>query len=302
MKKVLCLLYHRVNIIDDKIFNLAVTPEHFKEQMNYIKNNYNILKFDDDWNRGEDNAVVVTFDDGYADNFIYALPILEKEKVPATVFVSTGYVSSNKEYWWDELTRLLTMDKNYPYKFTLNDALYSYSWETDTIGKRLELIKSLHWLLRMEPDYRLAFEWFEQIKKWADIDDTARTENLPVSLRQLMRLSDSEYITLGAHTVNHISLGALTKEQQEYEIGESIRLLSKYTKRSIDTFSFPFGAAADYNIDTIDLCKKYGIKKAATTNASIWKSGESLYKIPRISVSDCKLDEFAESISKYMED
>lgn len=302
MKKVLCLLYHRVNVVKDEIFNLAVSPEHFEEQMNYIKSKYDILRFEDDWEQGERDAVVVTFDDGYADNYIYALPILEKTQVPATIFISTGYVNSGKEYWWDEIVRLLTVKKQYPAKFTLEDKLYSYTWETDTYEKRVELIKTLHWLLKMEPDCRLAFEWFEQLRKWADIDNVARKENLPVSIEELKALSDSELITLGAHTVNHISLGSQTREQQEYEIGKSIRCLNDYIGKSVETFSFPFGSAVHYNSDTLDICRNNGIKKSATTIKKVWRPGDSLDEIPRVAIDDCELEDFIKCVSEYMGD
>ena len=52
-------------------------------------------------------SVVITFDDGYRDNLLVAKPILEEHGLPATVFVTTGYVGSNRDFWWDELESLL---------------------------------------------------------------------------------------------------------------------------------------------------------------------------------------------------
>jgi peptidoglycan/xylan/chitin deacetylase (PgdA/CDA1 family) len=51
--------------------------------------------------------VVVTFDDGYIDNYTFAYPILEELQIPATIFVTSGYIEKEREYWWDELERIL---------------------------------------------------------------------------------------------------------------------------------------------------------------------------------------------------
>ena len=127
MERVLCLLYHRVNPIPDDIYHLTVSPHNFEEQIRYLKDHFPILRFEEDWTRGGQDGVVITFDDGYGDNHEYALPVLEKYHVPATIFVSTGYVDSGREYWWDEIARVLTRNVDYPEQFELRDSLYHYT-------------------------------------------------------------------------------------------------------------------------------------------------------------------------------
>ena len=101
------LFYHRVNKLTLDVWNLAITPRRFEEHVLFLKNNYRILPFDGEWHRTEKRSVVITFDDGYADFYEYAFPILEKHQVPATVFISTGNIDTDREFWWDELENIV---------------------------------------------------------------------------------------------------------------------------------------------------------------------------------------------------
>lgn len=298
MERVLCLLYHRVNPVSDDIYHLTVSPRHFEEQIRYLKEHFQILRFEEDWRKPGGEGVAITFDDGYADNYEYALPILEKYHVPATVFVSTGYVDSGREYWWDEIVRVLTKDVDYPKQFELKDSLYHYTWDTGNPEARLEMASSLHWLLKMDPDIERVHLWLEQIKAWAGIEEEARREHLPLTLGQLQALGRSEYITIGAHTVNHRSLGCQTKAGQEYEIGASVCFLEKALRRKINTFSYPFGSALHFNQDTFEICARKGIVKAASTLRGWWEEETAPYAIPRIEA----VDQGGEGFKKFLEE
>ena len=298
MKNILCLLYHRVNPIKDDVYHLAVSPEHFEEQIRYLKEYFPILRFEEDWKLPGDKGVVITFDDGYGDNYDYALPILERYQIPATVFVCTGYVGLGREYWWDDMARLLTQDVEYPKQFRLEDTLYSYTWDTDSLEKRIDMIKSLHWILKMNFDIARAEWWLEQLRRWAGLGRGGRKDYLPMDMEQLKKMGSSQYITIGAHTVNHRSLGAQNRKSQEYEIGTSICCLKKILCREIQVFSYPFGSLVHFNQDTFEICKEKGIVKAASTVRGLWNEESNPYAISRMEVGDWDRYEF----KKFVED
>lgn len=301
MGKILCLLYHKVNDVKDNIYNLAVSPGEFEKHIRYLQQNYRILRFEEDWEDISEDSVVITFDDGYADNFLYALPVLEKYKVPATVFVSSGNIGTDKEFWWDEIGRILTIQESYPGQFYLQDHLYEYTWDTVTEYQRWELAKTLRWLLRMEADDFRTKDWMEQLKTWAGTaSDTGRYANLALSKEQLAGMADSPYITIGAHTVSHLSLGALSDADQEYEIADSVNYLEKELGRKIEVFSYPFGSGRDYNKKTLEICKKIGIKKAATTKEALWNKSDNLLEIPRFSVKSGDLRTLTNAVNRMM--
>lgn len=88
------LMYHSVA---DGNNPLSVNPKEFEKQIKYLKeNNFKFLntKDLDDFNKLPNKSVLITFDDGYEDNFIIAAPILKKYKVPAVFFIATGLVGS----------------------------------------------------------------------------------------------------------------------------------------------------------------------------------------------------------------
>jgi peptidoglycan/xylan/chitin deacetylase (PgdA/CDA1 family) len=106
------LAYHRVADPDIHPWGLAVTPDRFQEHLALVRamrEPFSMSAFLQRLERGNlpANAVAVTFDDGYVDNLTTAKPRLERAGIPACVFVATGYVGGGKEFWWDELARII---------------------------------------------------------------------------------------------------------------------------------------------------------------------------------------------------
>src|SRR5438552_1883786 len=99
------LLYHRIADWETDPQLLCVTPKHFTEHLEILKELGPIVSFSQ--LNHTDRASIITFDDGYADNLHNAKPILQCQDVPATVFIATGQVGQTTEFWWDELERLL---------------------------------------------------------------------------------------------------------------------------------------------------------------------------------------------------
>ena len=104
------LLYHRINRLPSDPHRLAVSPEHFEEHLDVIRRlghprSLRDLTVDIKRGRSVRRGVAVTFDDGYADNVEYAIPLLERFDVPATLFAVSGYVGAGREFAWDQAAR-----------------------------------------------------------------------------------------------------------------------------------------------------------------------------------------------------
>ena len=100
---------------------IAVSPTNFRAQIDYLKKNFPIVRFEENWDTVQKPAIAITFDDGYADNLTEALPILREAEVPATFFISTEHLGVGGEFWWDALERMVTGDGDYPKQFVLQD-------------------------------------------------------------------------------------------------------------------------------------------------------------------------------------
>lgn len=300
MCKVLTLLYHRItNLGYDKNL-LAIEPRNFYEQISYLKDNYPIVRFEQNWNELKSDAICITFDDGYMDNFTNALPILKELDIPATIFVSTGNVNTSEEFWWDELERILLDERNnYKKTFALEDELFSCEWPTETFFDREELYDTLHWLMYDKITVAKRKEWIEQLRRWRGVGSVGRKENQAVQSQKIDK--NTSLLTIGAHTVNHPSLRYLSRQEQYYEISQSIKDLETLFEREITVFSYPFGTKYDYDETTIEICKKEKIHKVASNFPGIWKSGCDDYQIPRNIVRNWEIDKFMYNIKKFWE-
>lgn len=295
--KVLVLYYHRINQIKNDPFELCVSAENFEEQIKFLKEQYHILRFEDNWNKA-DNGIVITFDDGYADNLYIALPILKKYQVPATIFISSGQIEKNEINWWDELYELIVVH-NHNDIIEIADEQYGCTWKTYDDELKLNCFYAIHKLIKHYIDIDKRDSIMKQLRRQVCITSFSDEYDL-LTKEDISKLSKEKLVTIGGHTVSHSSLGRLSKEQQEKEIKDNIYYLENLIEKNINVFSYPFGAVdIDINSDTIEICKKLGINKAATTEHKTWEEEKCNLMIPRCEVKNWNLKEFSRRIDGF---
>ena len=295
---VVILIYHRVAALTADPQLLAVSRENFRAHMQHLKSNFPVLRFEDNWSDVKEPAVVVTFDDGYADNAIAALPILEEMEIPATFFVSTGNLDTTREFWWDELDKILLGDIALPESFILRTDKGEQNWSTTTQEDRRKLYQELHPLL-LQLDGAGRENCIKQLSKWAGADETGREEYRTMSFDELQRLAESDWTTIGAHTVTHTPLSILSRKQQHYEIFISKGELENLTGREITTFSYPFGRKRDYSKDSVRICREAGFIKAAANFPGQAHRWTDPFQMPRQLVRNWEIETFAEKLQDF---
>jgi len=293
---VLVLIYHRVTRLARDPQLLAVSPENFRAQMRYLKERHPVLRFEDDWSQVREPSVVVTFDDGYADNALEALPILEEVGVPATFFVATGTLGTDREFWWDEVERILSGAGPFPDSFTLEAPPAGRTFPTARPEQRQALYGAvLQTMMRLDPARR--DELLARLRAWASVGE--RDEQHPMTLEELSTLAASELVTIGAHTVSHTPLASLTPAAQREEILSSKRYLEAALEREIQVFSYPFGRRCDYTAASVRFCREAGFVRAAANFPGQAHRWTDPFQVPRQLVRDWPAPLFAEKLEGY---
>ena len=116
------LLYHRVTETETDPQQLCVSPHRFDEHLAAIQRYFqpiSMAALTQGWRRGTlpADGVAVTFDDGYADNYHQALPILSRHHIPADFYVTAGQVGRDAEFWWDAMEYLMLYPHDLPQRF-----------------------------------------------------------------------------------------------------------------------------------------------------------------------------------------
>jgi peptidoglycan/xylan/chitin deacetylase (PgdA/CDA1 family) len=320
------LLYHRVLSLQSDPQWLAVAPERFDQQLKLLREEFVPISLSELLVRvacGDvsNRAVVVTFDDGYADNLEFALPLLEKHRVPATFFITSGQINTKQEFWWDELEAILLMPNRLPEELSLRIGGKTFQWSLDSAAvyspadwerhrswnathpdnptERHSLYQAMCGRIRVLP---LAERWstLQALRAWAGTDGKPRPTHHAMTRAELARLATSPLCEVGAHTVHHPSLGALPVEEQKQEITLSKQHLEAITGKPVKTFSYPFGTREDHSVATVELAKQAGFH-AACSNFPGWiKRRTNAFQLPRFVVRDWSADELRRQFQRWL--
>jgi len=320
------LLYHRVGELASDPQLLTVRPQHFAEHLEIVKKKCSPVSLKElvgglKHRRLPEHPVVITFDDGYADNLVNAKPLLQRYGVPATVFVTAGYVGSSREFWWDEIERLILAPAFLPETLQL-DGLNGRSliWElgkedphqadgyqswnvqlSENTTPRHTLYRSLCELLRPLPE-QSRVDILEYIQKWAGVGSAGRSSHLPLTSDELTRLDQGGLVEIGAHTCTHALLSSLSKAEQKEEVQYSKKLLEEILGHAVSSFAYPFGGRVDYNAETIEVVRQAGFELAcANFPGTIWRRSDC-FQLPRLLVRDWNGATFESWLSEWVND
>jgi peptidoglycan/xylan/chitin deacetylase (PgdA/CDA1 family) len=327
-RRALVLLYHRIAEADTDPWQLAVTPRHFAEHLQVLRGFGRPTSLQDlssglRKGRVPRRAIVVTFDDGYADNFFNAKPLLEAHDVPATVFVATGYSRTDREFWWDELERLFLQPGVLPSALQLDvngeghdwrldagsdydEALYRShrswrAWQEDAPTPRHALYRSL-WQM-MHP---LADDERQEIRKallaWAGAAASARPTHRAMTPEEIIEMAHDELIEIGCHTVTHPQLSALNVTAQRDEILRSKGELETMLGHRVSSFAYPYGRECDYTRETMALVREAGFNCACSTLPALVTRSADPFQLPRVPVEDMNGEAFARLLYDYFRD
>ena len=318
--KAVVLCYHRIATPEVDAWELSVSPQHFEEQLKVLQELNLAAPVSDVTDRLQQKKikknVVITFDDGYIDNYITAMPLLIKYKIPATFFFTSRNIGTNKEFWWDELENIFLLTKELPRIFTLSGTQtfefdlkeestlsaemyqkhtnFSAYYEPPT--KRSELYIEV-WKLLFSLEKEAQEEIMYQIRQWAGLPESSRPDYCCMSKGKIKELADHSLFTIGGHTENHPSLRHLPKQKQFDEIKMNKAFLEEITDKQVNYFAYPSGS---FNNETIETLIDLGIKSAFTTEQKAVYNNADHYKISRFQAPNCTGQEFKQKLQKWL--
>ena len=255
--KYVVLLYHRVinNEIDDLVDNYILTDE-FYHQIKFLNLNYDILKFDDVENYKNLNniGIIITFDDGYVDNYLNAYPILKSHNNSAIFFVLPNYVNNNRPIWDREICILYKYYLENRNKPQFNNILLD---ESLNINKFFNIWQLIRFLKNKNISY--IEDVIQNLKNQLEYKYSYNDEDLCMKWSQLKELAKNN-MTIGSHGLNHLSLGQLSIESANTELLISKEKIEKNLNINCEYFAFPFGNKIDYNNQNLNYLTKIGYK------------------------------------------
>jgi len=225
--------------------------------------------------------IVVTFDDGYIDNFTLAYPIIKKYKIPTTIYITTCFPDRRIKMWWYGLMQLLCENNYIDFFFKGKE----YCYHTNNEKEKKETFWDLNVLFINETENlgilnKCLFEKY-------NIDLEIFAENETLSWDMVKQFSKDELITIGAHTVNHLNLKKLSDEKCKEEMQNSKLRLENILCKPVEHFAYPFGGFEEAGKREFTFARELGFKTATTTRTAniFYEHQNNLLSLPRININ-----------------
>jgi peptidoglycan/xylan/chitin deacetylase (PgdA/CDA1 family) len=283
-KGVRVLLYHRVCETGDDILKIKVPPEFFEEEIRYLKDRYRVVSLREairivrDEKVIRDDYVVITFDDGYHDNFSNALPILKKYGVPASIFLTASLVGTNKNFWYDTLTHIVLdgMDVEGPgieIDFAKGPIRFSVDRKADKKRVLSFLVEKCKGL-----DPQSIDEFIAYLTRLVGGKSVFCEEDAPLTWDEVKTMR-AEGVEIGSHGHHHAVLTRIADVRSEVVVSKGI--IEERLNYAVTSFAYPNGRQADFDDAVKDALKAAGYECGLTTIDGVNSPGTDLFEMRR---------------------
>ena len=273
------LIFHRVLREPDPLLPDEPSATEFDALLRHIKSRFHIVALSDAVGRLVEHALpagalAVTFDDGYADNLSVAAPLLRRHGVPATVFISTGYLEGSACMWNDVVIEAIRSTACGALDLA---TLGLGSVPVASIPERRAAIDrvlgAIKYLGPPERDLRA-----QQVLRAAAVEAPSGLMLTPDSVRSLADWG----LEVGAHTIRHPILAVTPPEDAWREIHDSKRDLERTLGRTVSLFAYPNGVPSrDYSVEHVRMVREAGFAAAVTTAWGAASDSSDVLQLPR---------------------
>ncbi|WP_164718101.1 polysaccharide deacetylase family protein [Colwellia sp. Arc7-635] len=297
-----CFNYHRIGEAslteyDPNVF--SCDEANFVEHIQYIKKHFTVVTLDDlaEILKGkitDKRYALITFDDGYIDNYSKAFPILLENKISATFFLATNFINNAEIPWWDRIAYLVRhaqVDEiklnNWPDRITLSKEDVPTS-----IRKVLDVVKINNGSTIEEILIELHQKLQTPNSKFCDQEPLFMTWDMA-------REMSAAGMEFGSQTCSHRILSHLSIEEQDYEAKTSKELIETELNTSIKAFAYPVGGKDSFTEETVKIIKKYYQVSFSFISGINTSKQLNEFSIERISVdSNCNATQLSHKLLK----
>lgn len=287
-KRVTILMYHRFS---GKTEPFKLSQKVFSRQLHYLSRKYSIISFNEyvqvlQGARSSlpPNPMIITIDDGYQDNYEYAYPVLKKYNVPATIFLTTDFISRKAWMWSNTLEYILKNTSKVHFSFSVDGTEQTFHVDTFAGWHRTQLVlfnycRNLSDITKKQ----VLMDLFEQLK--VKVPEETTREFSPLTWAQIRKMQEF-CIEYGSHTCTHPIMSRLTDQALEYELQASKREIEKETAAPVRVFCYPNGTKEDFSDKVIKAVQNAFYKAAVTTMPGFnTTASQDPFTLKRISIT-----------------
>lgn len=302
-RSVLIAIYHDVLPAGfpegNPLFGMTVSVEDFTWQIRYFKKHYNPISFQQfsDWyfrgNALPPRPVLITFDDGHANNLRFALPVLQQEQITAVCLVLTGELGLSRQTWFEDAYYRLMFSTVQTWRLRNSEfcPLETGPQRVAACGRFFTLCRTLS---EAEQEQELQ-SLRSQLPVTPDGEVSGRFEFLsPDDVRQL----SENGIEIGSHTITHPILRALEAENARREIADSKSALERLLGKPVRAFAYPFGAPGlDFMPRDEALVQECGYSMAFAGEGGFVTRSSDQFALPRVGIGRMTRAQFAATVA-----
>jgi len=277
------LIFHRVLPAPDPLFPDEMDARRFAEVCGWLKSWFNMLPLDQAVTRLKAGtlparAACITFDDGYADNFEVAMPILQQHGLTATFFIATGFLNGGR-MWNDTIIETVRNGTSPLLDFS---SLNLGRHPVTTLADKRAAIAALIDQVKYQPlAQRISVT--EQIARLAQVQ---LPQDLMMTSLQVKAMHQAG-MQIGAHTVSHPILARLSEDQARQEISDSQIFLERLLGERVGLFAYPNGKPGeDYSLQAVEVVRSLGFDAAFSTQWGASRQGDDPLQIRRFTPWD----------------
>jgi len=261
------LNYHRIGDSEDDPYLedvFSATANQFEEQVSYLKKHVSVVSLEEalGFIEGESKEsdkrcrVLITFDDGYLDNYQIAFPILRAHGVEAVFFLATSLVGSSEVPWWDRIAYAMKTARRH--RFTLRyPSELTVDIGSDGLERSLKAVLA-HYKQPRNQDGDLFI---------TELITETQSNNLPEASRRFLSWKEAREMakggmSIGSHTHSHRVLSQLVRDRQVEELCKSRNIVTEEVGVRADVLAYPVGGTESFTDETQRIAQEAGYRAA----------------------------------------